>query len=73
MLPHIHVHGRSHQNRRLRGQVHGGQEVVGDAVGEFGQDVGRGGSNDERVGPLRLGDMLDAVLVCSGFGFAFGV
>jgi hypothetical protein len=39
----------------------GGEEVVGDAVGEFGQDVGRGRSNDKRIGPLRLADVLNAI------------
>ena len=63
MLPHIHVHGGSHKNRRGGGQVQGGQEIVGDAVGELGQDIGRGRRNDQRIGPLRLADVLDAVLL----------
>ena len=62
MLPHVHVHRRSHQNRRRRGQVHGGQKIVGDAVRKLGQNVGGRRSNDQRIGPLRLADVLDAVL-----------
>ena len=67
VVPHIHVHRGSHQDRRLCGQVHCGEEVVGDAVGEFGQDVGRGRSNDQRIGPLRLADVLNAILFACGF------
>ena len=67
MLPHVHVHGGGDQDRRRRGQVEGGEEVVGNAVGELGQDVGRGGGDDQRVGPLRLADVLDAVLFGGGF------
>ena len=62
MLPHVHVHCWSHQHRRARGQVHGGEEVVGQAMGKLGQDVGCGGGDDERVGPLRLADVFNAVL-----------
>ena len=63
VLPHIDVHRRSHQDRRGGGQIHGGEEVVGDAVGELGQDVGGGGSDDHGVGPLRLADVLDGGIV----------
>ncbi len=63
MLPHVHVHRRSHKNRRARGQIHGGQKIVGDAVRKFGEDIGGGGRNDQRFGPLRLADVLDRGLV----------
>ena len=47
MLPHVHVHRRSHQHRRACGQIHGGQKIVGNAVRKFGKDVGGGWSNDQ--------------------------
>ena len=62
VLPHVDVHGRSHQHRRLGGKVHSGEEIVGDAVCKLGQDVGRGRSHHQGLGPLRLADVLDAVL-----------
>ena len=60
MLPHIHVHRRSHQHRRSGRQIHRGQKIVGDAVGKLGQNVGRGRRDHQRIGPLRLADVLDA-------------
>ena len=59
MIPHVHVHGGSDEDGRGGGEVHGGEEIVGDAVGELGEDVGGGGSDDEGVGPLRFADVLD--------------
>ena len=63
MVPHVDVHGRSNHDRRSGGEIQRGEKVVGDAVSELGQDVGGSGSDDERVGPLRLGDVLDGVLL----------
>jgi len=54
MLPHIHVHRGRHEDRRGGGQVEGGEKIVGDAVGEFGQDVGRGRSDNQRRSRLHL-------------------
>ena len=65
VIPHVHVHCGSDEDRRVRGQIHGGEEIVGDAVSEFGQDVGGGRRDDQRVGPLRFADVLDAVLTRS--------
>jgi hypothetical protein len=62
VLPHVHIHGRGNQHRRLGGQVQGGEEIVGDAVSKFGQDIGRRRGYHQGVGPLRLADMLDAIL-----------
>ena len=59
MLPHVDVHRRGDDHGRLGGEIEGGQKIVGDAVGEFGEDVGRGGSDDEQVGGLRRVDVLD--------------
>jgi hypothetical protein len=68
MLPHIHVHRGRHEDRRRGGQVEGGQEVVGDAVRELGQNVGRGRSDDQRVGPLRLADVFDGRVISAAGG-----
>ena len=69
MVPHVHVHRGSDQHRRIGGQVHGGQKIVGDAVRKFGQDVGGGRRDHQRLGPLRLADVLDGGIV-GAFGGA---
>ena len=66
MVPHIHVHRRRNHDRRRCGEIKRGKKIVGDAVSELGQNVGRGGSNNQRVGPLRLGNVVDSVLLRSG-------
>ncbi len=40
-----------------------GEKIVGNAVRKFGQNVGRGRSDHQRVGPLRFADVLNAVLL----------
>ncbi len=62
VVPHIHVHGRRHQHRRLRSQVHCAEKIVGNAVGKLGQNICCGRSNNQRIGPLRLANVLNAVL-----------
>ncbi len=71
MLPHVHVHRRSHKNWRAGGEIHGRQEIVGDALREFCQDIGGRRSHDQRLGPLRLADVFDGgfVAVLVGIGF----
>ncbi len=59
VLPHVDVHGGGDEHGRGGGEVHGGEEVVGHAVRKFGQGVGGGGGDDEGVGPLGFGDVLD--------------
>ncbi len=66
MVPHVHIHRRRHKHRRSRSQIQRGKKIVGDAMGKFRQNVGRGRSDNERVGPLRLGDMVNAVLFGRG-------
>ena len=67
VVPHIDVHRRSNDDGRGGGEDHGGEEVVGEAVGHFGEDVGGGGGDDEGVGGLRSVDVLDC-----GEGVALG-
>ena len=59
MLPHVHVHRRSHDDGGGSRQIHRGEEIVRDAVGEFCNDVGGRGRDDERVGGLGSVDVLD--------------
>src|SRR5207248_10722834 len=47
MLPHAAVHRRRDQHRAARGQQQGGQEVVGDAVGGLGDEIGGGGRHHD--------------------------
>ncbi len=59
MVPHIHVHrGRDHDRRGGR-QIKRGQEIAGNALRELGENVGRGGHNQQRINRLRDRDMLD--------------
>ena len=39
MLPHVYVHGRSHNHRRLGREVERREKIVGDALGELRDDV----------------------------------
>ncbi len=59
MLPHIHVHRRSNNDRRVGGQKQGGEEIVGQAVGELRQDVGGRRRNDQGFGRLGFANVLD--------------
>ncbi len=60
VFPHVGVHSRRHHDGLGEGQTHGGQEVVGDAVGHLGQRVGRRGSDDHDVGFPAVLDVGDA-------------
>src|ERR1039458_3848528 len=59
VVPHVHVHRGGDDDRSGGGKKHGGEEVVGEAVGHLGEDVGGGGRDDDRVGGLGLRDVLD--------------
>ena len=48
-----------------RCQIHGGQKIVGDAMRKFGQNVRRCRGHNQRISPLRLGNVVDAVLLRS--------
>ena len=66
VIPHVGVHGRSHEDRNRGGQIERGEKIVGNAVREFGEDVGGCGRDYESVGPLRLADVLDGAFVVGG-------
>ena len=53
MLPHVHVHRGSDDDRGGGRQVQRAEKVVGDALGEFGDGVGRGGRDQKTVHRLR--------------------
>ena len=59
MLPHVDVHRRSDHHRRFRGEIQRAEKIVGDAVREFPEDVGGGRRDQEKIDPLRHGDVLD--------------
>ena len=72
MLPHIHVHGGRDDDGRGGGEIESGQEIVGDAVREFREDIGGGRSDDEQVGGLRGVDVLDGGVEVAVGGFGRG-
>ncbi|GMA27590.1 hypothetical protein GCM10025874_08430 [Arenivirga flava] len=57
VLPHLGVHGRSDQQRGAAGQHRVAQQVVGDAVRELGDGVGRRRCDDDEVGVLAERDV----------------
>ncbi len=59
VLEHVRVHRRRHEHRGLRGEVQRRQEVVGDAVGEFAEDVRGRRRDDEQVDARCERDVLD--------------
>ena len=59
MLPHIHVHRRSNNDRSGGREIKRGEKIVGDALREFGQNVGGCGSHDQCVDRLRNRNMFD--------------
>jgi hypothetical protein len=63
MRPHARVHGGGDKYRLVGGEQYGGGEVVGQAVGELGQEVCRGRGDDHQVGLARQADVPDLVLV----------
>ena len=59
VLPHLHIHGGGQNQRRRRGKCHGGQKIVGHAVGQPGKDVGSRRRDNQGLGRLRFRDMFD--------------
>jgi hypothetical protein len=57
VAPHRLVHRRGQGNRRIGGQHQGGQQVVGDALGQARDQVGGGRGDEDQVGPARQLDM----------------
>ncbi|MPN10427.1 hypothetical protein SDC9_157722 [bioreactor metagenome] len=72
VIVHTGVHGRGGDLGAVAGQHGGGQHVVGQAVGQLSQHVGRGGRHQDQVGLVGQGDMLYLVLVSSVEGIYHG-
>ena len=54
---HVGIHGRCDEDRCRRSHDRRRQHVVGNAVGDFANDVGRRRCDDEDVGPAGQGDV----------------
>ena len=59
VAPHLDVHGGSRDGGSDGGNVESAQEIVPDAVGEFGQRVGRRRRHQQQVAAAGQGDMFD--------------
>ena len=59
VLEHKRVHGRREEQRRARGRIERGEEVVGDAVGQLADDVRRRRRDEKQINRRRDGDVLD--------------
>ena len=59
VLPHVGVHGRRQHHRAGEGQIESGEEIVGQAVRELGQQVGGGGRDHQQLVLLGHADVLD--------------
>ena len=62
VVPHAAVHGGGHEDGAPRGQQERGEEVVGDAVGGLGEDIGRGRRHHEGVRPLGQRHVFDGLV-----------
>ena len=60
-LPHAVVHSGCDHDGSRRCQQRGGDEVIGDAVGHLGDNIGRRGRHDHQIGLLRQRNVVDGV------------
>ena len=61
VLPHLGVHGRGQHDRAPRGEQHIRQQVVRDAVGGAGDEIGGGRDDEDEIGLLAQADVPDLV------------
>ena len=61
VLPHLPVHRRHDQQRTIARDAQRRQQIVGHAVRELGEEVGRGGRDHDRVGFTRQIDVRHVV------------
>jgi hypothetical protein len=59
MREHVAVHRRRDHDRRRRRQVERRQKVIGDAVGEFADDIGRRRGDEQQIDGRSQGNVLD--------------
>ena len=50
MVPHADIHRRNRQNRFVRREQNCCRQIISDASGHLGKDIGRGGTNHHKVG-----------------------
>ena len=68
VLPHLGVHRGGEHHRAARGEQGVGEQVVGEAVGGLGQQVGGGRRDDHQVGVLPDADVRHLVDVVPDLG-----
>ena len=61
MRPHLLVHGRGDDDAGSGGEIQCGEEIVGNAVCQFGQCIGAGWGDEVNIGPARQLDMAHAL------------
>ena len=66
MLPHVDVHRGSDDYGSFRGEIERGEKIFGDAVREFSENVGSGGSDEQKINALRDGDVFDGAFDIRG-------
>ena len=66
VVEHVGVHRRCHQDWRPRGQVERRQEVVGNAVRKFADDVGGRRNDEQQLRVRRERDVLDVGICALG-------
>ena len=57
VLPHAHVHRRDDEHRLVGREQGGGGEVVGEAIGGLGHEIGSRRRHDDQVSRARQLDM----------------
>ena len=61
VVPHAGVHGRRDDERHLGGKCRGGEQIIGNTLGNLGDDVCRGGGDEKEVRLLGERDVVDGV------------
>ena len=56
-MPHLAVHRRSDDEWGPRGERDGGQSIVRNSTGELGDEVRRGGRDEQQIGVVRERDV----------------
>ena len=72
---HVRVHGGRHDDGTAHGEQGGGEFVVGNAVGEFGHEIGGTRGNEGKIGLSAEGDVTlrEIVGIFEGIGVTFGM
>ena len=62
MVPHADIHCRNRQNGFIRREQNSGRQIIRDASGHLGKDIGSGGTNHHKVGLTAQLNMPDFAL-----------